>query len=400
MERYLNAQQAAEELDISLQTLYAYVSRGLIRSEAMGGSKRNRRYNAEDVNRLKERREGRRNPDKLAESALHFGTPLLDSAITLIEDGRLYYRGLDATELALHESIERVAALIWTSDLHTELYPSRLSLPPRWLQISPGLQHLNVFERFQVVLPLVGADDFTGFDLRPASVIQTGVNILRLLAMIAADREMQSNESIAAALCQSWQVESPLGEKLLDAALILCADHELNISAFAARCVASAGSTPYAAVSAGLAALQGTKHGGNTSRVAALLREVGSPDKAARVISDRLKRGEAIPGFGHRLYPGDDPRAQMLLTLLAEVDGLQLPQAIIQSVDEFMGEKPNIDFALVALEDTLNLPDGSALTLFALGRTVGWMGHALEQYETDRLIRPRARYTGVAPVDV
>ncbi len=395
----MNAQQAAEELGISLQTLYAYVSRGLIRSEAVGGSKRNRRYSAEDINRLKERREGRRNPDKLAESALHFGTPLLDSAITLIEDGRLYYRGVDATRLAVTESIERVAALIWTGDIHTELYPSRLSVPARWTQVSAGVQPLTAFERFQVALPLVGADDFTGFDLRPPSVIQTGVNILRLLAMIAAEREMQATESIAAALSQSWGVESPQGVRLIDAALILCADHELNISAFAARCVASAGSTPYAAVSAGLAALQGTKHGGNTSRVAALLHEVSTPDKAHLIVSDRLKRGEAIPGFGHRLYPDSDPRAEVLLALLAEIDKLELPRAVMAAVAELMGEKPNIDFALVVLAQTLRLPQGAALTLFALGRTVGWVGHVLEQYETDRLIRPRARYTGIAPLD-
>src|SRR5918998_505704 len=113
-ERYLGARRAAKELGVSLATLYAYVSRGMIRSEGTGG--RERRYRAEDVLRLKERKERRRDPDRAAEGALHWGTPVLESAITLIEDGRLYYRGRDAVALAAGSAIEDVAALIWTGD--------------------------------------------------------------------------------------------------------------------------------------------------------------------------------------------------------------------------------------------------------------------------------------------
>src|ERR671939_493030 len=113
--RYLTARQAAEELGVTLATLYAYVSRGMIRSEAAGRSRR-RRYRAEDVRRLKERKERRRDPDGVVEGALHWGTPVMESGITLIDDGRLYYRGRDVVELAGHKSIEEVAALVWTGD--------------------------------------------------------------------------------------------------------------------------------------------------------------------------------------------------------------------------------------------------------------------------------------------
>ena len=115
-ERYLSAGRAAEELGVSVATLYAYVSRGMTRSEAAEGKKRNRRYRAEDVRRLKERKERRRDPDGVVEGALHWGTPVMESGITLIDEGRLYFRGRDVVELAGHKSIEEVAALVWTGD--------------------------------------------------------------------------------------------------------------------------------------------------------------------------------------------------------------------------------------------------------------------------------------------
>src|ERR671928_1714354 len=105
-ERYLSAGRAAEELGVSVATLYAYVSRGMVRSEAVEGKRRNRRYRAEDVRRLKERKRRRRDPEGFVESALHWGTPVLESGITLIDDGRLYYRGREVVDLAWRKSIE------------------------------------------------------------------------------------------------------------------------------------------------------------------------------------------------------------------------------------------------------------------------------------------------------
>jgi citrate synthase len=191
----------------------------------------------------------------------------------------------------------------------------------------------------------------------------------------------------------------PEAAALINSALILCADHELNVSAFTARCVASAGTTPYGAVIAGLAALQGNKHGGHTERVEALFREVGEGNRVRMTIASRLRRGERIPGFGHPLYPDGDPRAKMLLARTTAVfpHKTTLAQAIVSEVQQTIGQNPTIDFALVTLARALNLPAGAPIALFALGRTVGWIGHAIEQYNLDQLIRPRARYTGTMP---
>jgi len=119
------------------------------------------------------------------------------------------------------------------------------------------------------------------------------------------------------------------------------------------------------------------------------------------VIAERLRRGERLPGFGHRLYPDHDPRAVALLSMLAEAyptsPALALAQAIIREATAVTSGAPSIDFALAVLEHTLQLPYGAGLTLLAVGRTAGWIGHALEQYQGQRLIRPRARYIGVPP---
>ena len=198
---------------------------------------------------------------------------------------------------------------------------------------------------------------------------------------------------------QAWATDFPEAISLLNSALILCADHELNVSAFTARCVASAGATPYSAVIGGLAALQGTKHGGATERVEALFREVGQESQVRATIASRLRRGEGIPGFGHPLYPDGDPRGKMLLAEVTAVfpHKTALAQAIIHEVQQTIGQHPTIDVALVTLARALDLPPGAAIALFALGRTVGWIGHTIEQYSRDQLIRPRARYIGMTP---
>ncbi len=406
---YLTAQEAAAELGISLATLYSYVSRGLIRSEEAGGPRRRRRYRAEDVQRLKERKELRRDPTRAVEKALHWGAPLLESAITLIQDGRFFYRGQDVLALADSHTIEQVAALIW---LEEEAQPGSPELPElfRTTQATPLLDRLadvrkawpslRPVEAFQAVLPLAGALDPTAYDLRPLPVARTGARILHLLAATAVGQDAGPGP-IAETLQRRWVPQDPAAARLLDGALILCADHELNVSAFTARCVASAGATPYGVVQAGLAALQGVRHGGHTERVEALLDQVGAPEQAQEVLAARLKRGEPIPGFGHRLYPDGDPRARWLLARAAEArpgaPAVVLAQAVVEAAQALLGEHPTLDFGLVTLARALELPPGAPLALFALGRTVGWIGHALEQYRSQQLIRPRARYVGALP---
>lgn len=406
---YVTAQDAANELGVSLATLYAYVSRGLLRSESTDGSKRARRYYQEDVRNLKERKELRRNPTKAAAKALHWGAPVLESAITLISNGRLYYRGHDILTLATTRTVEEVAALIWLGEIETDttiLFDSGdQKLPARCLalrrRLSDVLSDLSPLELFQVMVPLAATEDVAAYDLRPLAVAQTGARILSLLALTAVGRT-RSEGDIAHILQAGWVPQDPAAASLLRTALILCADHELNVSAFTARCTASASSPPYAVVMAGLAALQGAKHGGCTDQVEAFLREVGTPDQAAVVITHRLKRGERLPGFGHHLYPEGDPRGKALLemTMKAYPNAVatSLSRAITTQVRRTINQHPTIDFALAILAQALHLPSGAALALFTMGRTIGWIGHAIEQYQLDQLIRPRAQYVGPAPL--
>ncbi|MEO8609849.1 MAG: citrate synthase family protein [Chloroflexota bacterium] len=401
---YLSAQEAAEALGISISTLYAYVSRGMIHSEASGGDPRARRYSAEDVERLKSRKESRHDPEIAVKSALHLGMPVLESAISLIENGRLYYRGRDAVELARKATVEQVAALLWAGDLDADTsawFQSPLEIPQNFLDISESIQSMLHFERFQAILPFVSSNDPAAYDLRPKAVAATGARILRVMAIIAGSDE--GAEGIAAKIAgiAGGLTYDPKAVELISAALILCADHELNVSAFTVRCVASAQATPYAAVIAGLAALSGAKHGGHTERVEAFLREAGKPENVYDTMAARLRRGEMIPGFSQPLYPNGDPRGRALLewTAVAYPDSLALAfaEAAAQAGKSLLGDYPTIDLGLVILSRALGLPQGGALALFGIGRTIGWIGHAIEQYQTDRLIRPRARYTGERP---
>lgn len=395
--RYMSAKEAATLLGVKEATLYAYVSRGLIRSEAISDAPRQRLYLAEDVQKLAARKAQRRDPAKVAREALHWGTPMLESALTLITEHTLYYRGYDAIQLARAHTFEEVAALLWTGRLEQaeQLFATKPLLAScMW----PSAEaHLPTLQRLQVALALAATEDLSAYDLHPEAVARTGARILWLMAAVAAQVDTLDT-TIAGTLAQAWH---PGTAALLNAALILCADHELNASSFTARVVASVEAHPYAVVLAGLAALDGFKHGGQTKQATAFLREVGEPSRVRLVIAERLRRGEGLPGFGHRLYPDSDPRAVALFSLLAEAyptsPVLTLAHAVIREATAVTNGAPTIDFALATLEHTLQLPYGTGLTLFAIGRTVGWIGHALEQYQGERMIRPRARYIGVPP---
>jgi citrate synthase len=394
--RYLTATEATALLGINTGTLYSYVSRGLVRSEGVEGDSRQRRYPAEDVYRLKARKEQRRNPTKVAQDAIHWGVPILESALTLITDNNLYYRGYSALELAATRSIEEAAALFWLDDFARA--ESLFNIPQSFEElIDASRADLPYVPRLIQVLARAGIEDLDAYWLSPDRVAQTGARLLRLAACVLAEKP-SAHKPVARLLNECW-CPAQDATRVLDAVLILCGDHELNASSFAARVAASAEAQPYAVVIAGLAAIQGFKHGGNTERVEALLREMERPTPA--LIAERIRRGERIPGFGHRLYPDGDPRATVLLGMLKEQfsasPALKQVDDLIRSVQETIDLYPNIDLALVALARALNLPSGAPLALFALGRTVGWIGHAIEQYQRGELIRPRATYVGRPP---
>ena len=402
---YMSASEVAKELGISLPTLYSYVSRGLLRSEFAGPGKRTRRYQAEDVQRLKARQEMRRDPQKVVDTALHWGIPMLSSALTLIESGHFYYRGQEVMNLARTHSVEQVAALIWTGDAQKAdlLFTQPLSPLPTPLQaIGSLLREVTPMERCQALLPLLAHEDLSAYDFRPEPMALTGARILRRMTLLATGQDhFLEGEGVATLLQRVLVPHQPQAQSVFTAALILCADHELNVSSFTARCVASAGSPPYAVVCGGLAALQGGKHGGMSARVEALFQETGTQQQAHSTIAQRIRRGEPVPGFGHPLYPEGDPRGRLLLEMVSAAfprsAGVELAKALTESALSASLELPNIDFALATLCKALELPPGSALMLFALGRTIGWLGHALEEYQSDQLIRPRAHYIGILP---
>jgi citrate synthase len=395
MSKWISAQEASKALGVSRATLYAYVSRGLIRSTRATAGTRERRYAAEDVERQKARVEERRDPRKVAERALNWGVPVLESAITLIDNGRLYYRGRDVVDLARNCTVEQVASLIWTGADDTDF-----SATPLHVVAGGRAEGLPFISRAQSMLPLVAARDPLAYDLRPRAVANTGWRILNLLASVAADSS-ELEPTIEGTLQKRWLPRMPQAAALLRAALIACADHELNVSAFTARCVASAGSNPYSVVVAGLAAIEGAKHGGMSARVETMLDELRRARDVRKATADRLRRGEPLYGFGHPLYPTGDPRARLIFEVVAErfskSPELKFAFAMASAAETITGEKPTVDFALVTLARVLKLDAGAALTLFAIGRTIGWIGHAIEQYAIDGIIRPRARYVGQMP---
>jgi len=390
---WIGALEASQLLGVSRTTLYAYVSRGHVRSQASAASPRERMYARDDVERLRQRTEERRAPDKAAARALHWGMPILESSIALIDGHRLYYRGQDAVMLARTRSIDEIAALIWgQTPVTTRLKPLSRAVM--------GSDPMTFVARAQAALAGAAAREASAFDLRPASVANAGARILRVLTAVAT-RVDPGAATIDAALSRAWKV-SGRGLDVLRAALIACADHELNVSSFTARCVASAGSHPYAVVIAGLSALEGPKHGGASARAESMLESLRRVPSLRSALAARLRRGESIDGFGHPLYRNGDPRARLLLDLLDERYGMSPEYRFVADVARAatatLGEHPNLDFGLAAVARVLKLPPGSPLMLFAIGRSIGWIGHAIEQYANGQLIRPRAKYVGVQPV--
>lgn len=394
--RFLTARETAERLGISLPTLYSYVSRGLIRSETADAAARTRRYHAADVEALLERKHGRRNPLMVAQSALDYGLPVLDSALTSIEDDRLCYRGYDALRLAQERTVEEVATLIWLDRFDEDgLFAAQSGRAEAMrVQVRPEIGVQHPIERYQAALARAGMDDLLAHNTEALALAATGARILQLLAAITLDQPVSL--PLARSLQAAWAPDHPVAADLISAALILCADHELNVSAFTARCVASAGSTPYAVVIAALSALQGHRHGGHTARVAALLR--AAQEGVLDAVSGYLRAGDPLPGFGHPLYPDGDPRARLLLEMTAvscpDAAAVLLARSLCETVFESLGLRPTVDLALEVTARSLGLPAHAALAIFALGRTIGWIGHAGEQYASGQLIRPRARYVG------
>ncbi len=388
----LTSREAAKRLGIKPETLYAYVSRGRLRSVSVPGS-RERHYRTEDIDAFR----GARGVTKArAEPAAEPLMPVIDSSICLIEAGRLYYRGHDTLRLSDSATLEEIAVLLWrepdsgkcASAPDPAAPQTRPSARSRGEGRREALQSI-VIERCQVRLAEMAATDRAAADLTRAGVARTGRNILTQLTILIGGAGSAA-EPAHRRLARNWGLDEA-GTDIVRRCLVLLADHELNASTFVARCVASTGATPYAVVSAALGALSGRRHGGAVVRAEEVFRELAQSGDPMTAMAERLARGEAVPGIGHPLYPEGDPRAVAILYAIS---------ALVPQARRLVGWRPNVDFALAAAASALELPRHAALGLFVIGRTVGWIAHAIEQYESGTLIRPRARYTGPRPGEI
>jgi citrate synthase len=405
---FIGGKEAAALLGVKRETLYAYASRGLVRSEP-SGSGRARRYSREDLERLKARHDARAGHGPVAAGALRWGEPVLESALTAIDAAEgPRYRGRAATELAAAASFEAVAEWLWTG--------ATADPAARWRVDGPGLRVPSLtallpdgappLETLALVVPALGAADAERFVSAPeAERGRARALIVRMAAFAGAGRGAArvrpalAADDVAGALLTSLGAPAgPRARRLVGQALVLSADHELNASAFAVRVAASAGADLYACVSAGLAALSGPRHGGGVDRVEALAGEVGRPARAREVVQERARRGEELPGFGHPLYPAGDPRAARLLAA-ADEHAPRSPRvrtiaAVARAMRDAGREPANLDLGLAAVGAALGLPPRAAVAMFAVGRAAGWIAHAFEQRAAGFLLRPRARYVG------
>ena len=402
MADFLTATEAARRLGVKPATLYAYVSRGVL-SRVRAPDGRASLFGAEEVERLARRGRPRR-PAGVADITV-------ESAITEITGDSLRFRGLDATRLAVTRTFEEVAELLWTGEFRPVREPWRAR--PAALAAGRAAQAALPagtlpLERLQVVVPAMAATDPLRLQLDRSAVIAAGRNIIAgmvdcLPAPPNAPGSPGSTDPSGPAAGRLWSRlcdhrPAPGLMRALSAALVLLADHELAASTLAARAAASVRADPYAVVGTGLGAMSGALHGGASLGAETLMAAASGPDDVPRVVGELLRRGEKVPGFGHFVYRGGDPRAILLLDLVrraAPKSGqLAVADAVFAEVRQKSLPEPNIDFAIAALVRVAGMVRGAGEAIFAVARTAGWIAHALEAYSGPGPLRPRAVYTG------
>jgi citrate synthase len=394
---WLSAPEATALLGIKKETLYAYASRGMVRSVAGDTTTRGRRYFRDDLERLSARSRARAGHGPVAAAALRWGEPVLETSIGTITPAGPAYRGHAAVELARSgKTFEDVCALLWdgafVSPVESHVPRTLRSLLPR---------DAEPFDAMLVAASVLAVSEPRGEGI-DATRRRAGALVHGLVAACALTRgevELDPSRGVACTLLTAFgATTSAKAVRAMNEALILSAEHELNVSTFAARVAASTGANLAASIVAGLAALSGPLHGALTARVEALVDEIGRPERAAEVIAARIGRGESIAGYGHPLYPDGDPRGAHLLELAQRLSRASRTARILVAVTNAMllagRERPTLDVGLVALASALSLPRGAPIAVFACGRLAGWIAHVLEQREAGHLLRPRARYIG------
>jgi citrate synthase len=391
---YLSAREASAELAISPATLYAYVSRGLIRSEPSPDS-RSHRYRAEDIRGLKERRLPSVEPRGF--KSFDPDLPVMDSAISTITEEGAIYRGVNCVDLAETDTLEHAATLLWDVTGVDPFAPDNCpEVSDEMRAIAEAARRAAPIDRAIAVLALATSADPGAFTRATEGRAMVGARILRLLVATMLNIT-PSAEPLHLQIARVWAPDNKHAPDLIRRALVLLADHELNASTFTVRCAASTGISLYDAVIAGLAALKGPKHGGAGVLASRLVKILIDHDPEP-VIRERVALGERFAGFGHGVYKRGDPRAISLLNALTRAGAARkFTREVPERIAEATGEFVNIDYALAVLAHSLRLSSGSELTLFAMARAVGWVAHASEQLQHGKLIRPRARYVGPAP---
>jgi citrate synthase len=392
---WLTAEEATRRLGVKPNTLYAYVSRGVLtrRRSADGRSL----FDPAEVERLARRGRPRRT-----------GTPelVIESAVTALGGDRPFYRGRDALELAGTWELEDVAGLLWGTE-PGEAWAARPRAVAAGRAAQSGLPERTLpLERLQVITPALAASDPLRLTLDPAAVVTTG------RSLIAGMVECLPGPATAGPISRRlWaKLAPPLDEPVpaladvLRTALVLLADHELAASTLAGRVAASVKADPYAVVTAALGVVSGALHGGASLNAETMLAEAVDPGQAAHVMGQRLRRGERIPGFGHRVYRGADGRGRVLLdrirAAVPDHPRLAVADAMIDEAGRRNLPAGNVDFALAVLVDVAGLVPGAGEAVFAVARTTGWLAHAMEEYARPTPLRLRAAYTGPVPGDV
>jgi citrate synthase len=387
MEEWLTAEQAAQRLGIKPATLYAYVSRGVLRRRR--GPDRHSRFDPVEVERLARRGRPRR--------ALGVSELAIESEVTALGDDRPYYRGRDALDLAARWSFEEVAGWLWTGESGMAGdWPALPAAVATGRAAQSGLPaDVLPLERLQVITPALAAADPMRHNVEPAAVVAIGQHLIA--GMVDCLPGATTGGSIANRLASRLAADPALVDALR-VALVLLADHELAASTFAARVAASVRADPYAAVMAGIGAMGGALHGGASLRVEAMLAEARDPEHARQLLGLRLRRGERIPGLGHAIYQGGDARATMLLDRVRAAapahPRLAVVEAMLDEVRQRRLREHNVEFALAALVDVAGMVSGAGEAIFAIARTAGWLAHALEEYASPTRLRPRAVYIG------
>jgi citrate synthase len=375
VKNWMTQEQACDALGVRKQTLYAYVSRGQIEVQGDPEHANRKLYRASDIAALLKKRNTGRARKNIAASTMAWGEPIINTRVSTIARGRLFYRGKDAVLLASSATLEAAASLLWDA-------PEA----PRFASVAPLEIEGSARARLFAAIGIAAADD--AFD----DLCDEGAHLIGLFASNSIVLPI-SDEPLHQRIARAWHADAHAD--LLRRVLVLLADQELSSSAFAARVTASTGASLGASMLAGLAAFSGPMHGNAIVRVRDLL------DDAARLGSERavrewLSHDKPLAGFGHELYPQGDPRAA---DLLSAFEPPVLVRELIGCVESVTGAKPTIDIALAALVEHCALPEGAAFALFSIARSVGWIAHSIEQMTSGTLLRPRAHYVGAAVED-